>query len=365
MKGSAKKGIYLVVGLAGGLFLLWFLFRSVDPQKLWVALRSANLFWLTLTLVPLLGSFVLRIHRWKYVVRAVEPHATFRQMFSATQIGFLANFTLPARAGEFVRAIALARLAKTSFSKSMATVTLDRVNDLIGLLFVIVVALSSYQPAGSIAIPGELFDRAEDILMPAAAYWIGMGAAVGLLIGVISALVLLYLFQDLAFRLSDACLGLVSKKLAHRVRGLLEQFAEGLHIFRSGSDILKSVGFSLITWVAFLGIGQCVLEAFAVDCPWYTIFVLQAGIAVAISVPGAPGFVGQFHVPVVAGLIMVAPNVPLEKDLAVAIVIHLVNVAAVFALGIGCLFLEGFSLTQLSRESEAIQDSAESDPAAS
>src|SRR5690606_14395379 len=109
--------------------------------------------------IPVVLSFYVRILRWKYVVRATAP-ASFRSMFSATQIGFLANFTLPARAGEFIRPLVLSRLVGIPFSKSLALTSLDRVTDLFGLVAVMIVAGLAFQPTESVPVPKELLGRA-------------------------------------------------------------------------------------------------------------------------------------------------------------------------------------------------------------
>ena len=96
-------------------------------------------------LVPIALSFITRIYRWGYIVRAVEPNASFRSMFSATQIAFLVNFTVGMRSGEFVRPLVLSRLTGVSFSKAFATNMLDRIADLVGLIVVLSITLVAFQ----------------------------------------------------------------------------------------------------------------------------------------------------------------------------------------------------------------------------
>ena len=93
------------------------------------------------------------------------------------------------------------------------------------------------------------------------------------------------------------------------------------------------------------------LRAFDIHVPWYGPFVLQLLLAIFISPPGAPGFVGQFHFPIVIGLVMVAPDVDVSKAKALAIVAHLLNLIPVYAIGLFCLFWERFGFVELTRES--------------
>jgi len=363
LRTRIKQTIQGAIGLAIGVFILWWMFQGTSWAGLKRSFGEMRWGWIVLAVTFIGVSFLGRVKRWSYVVRAAEPRASFRSMFSATQIGFLANFTLPARIGELVRAIVLARLTGLAVARSFALVALDRVNDLIGLIAVMAIALLAYRPEKNIEIPGELFRSDSPILIPASAYHTGaLGAAV-FLVAVITVFVLLYVSKKLVLRVSDGIFGFLSARLSFfkpaasacgRLGGwshhLLEQFAQGLDVFRSAPDMAKSVGYNLATWACFVAVLQCMLFAFGIESPWYTVFVMQAALAIAISVPGTPGFVGQFQVPLVASLKLVSPEVSYDDALALAILTHAINAGMVIVTGLGCLQLEGLHLLQLSDE---------------
>lgn len=351
-----KRFAHTLAGLAIGLGLMWWLFRGTDWGEVGRAIRNANPFWLVMTQVLTLATFYTRILRWRYVVRTAKP-VRFRHMFSATQIGFLANFTLPGRVGELVRALLLSRLGRLPVSKCIAMVALDRVNDLIGLLAVILVTVLAYTPTGDVVIPARTLGW--EIHFAATTIQTGeilSAVALGLIILI---LVLLYVTQSFVLRLSDACLGLVSKRLAEWGHHFLEQFAEGLHIFRSAGDMAKSISFSLLTWTLFMLILVSMLAAFDIHYPWYLPFVMQTMLAVAISIPGAPGFVGQFHAPLVITLMMLLPGMDDAKAKAFAIVAHLGAVLPVLVVGIICLMMEQVNLVELTHETAQAESGLE------
>ena len=350
-----KRSFKVLAGLAVGLLLLWLLFRGTSFSEFWASVRRARIGWFLAAWVPLALTFFVRIERWRYIVHAVNPEASYRSMFSSTQIGFLANFAFPARIGEFVRALVLARMAGMPVTRALAMVTLDRVTDLVGLLATVGVALVAFRPS-DVAIPGELWGGEEDFVVRASVLEAGGGMLTLALIGLVAALVLLYVKRDLALRVSDACLGLVSKKLAARIHEMLEHFADGLHVFRSISDMAKSNGFSLVTWALFLVTTECLVKAFGIALPWYGVFVVQAMVALGIAVPVVPGGIGQFQAGVVAGLIMVAPDVAFADALAVGMALYLINLIQIAAFGVFCLQLEGLSLAALGRETSQVRE---------
>lgn len=349
-----KRAIQVSIGLAIGLGLLWLLFRDTNWHEVGTAIREIHIGWFLIAQIPLWLSFPIRVQRWTYIVRVAKP-VSFKNMFSATQIGFLANFTLPGRAGEAIRALVLTRLADIKFSKSFAMVALDRVTDLFGLIAVILVAIVAYQPEQDVTIPAETFGTPGAITFSVTQYRIGAISAGVFLFIVVGAFAFLYVNRSIVIRLTKFLVGLVSKTLAQRLCEMLDHFADGLHIFRSPVDMSKSILFSLLTWGTSLVFLTCMLEAFGIDYPWYTGVVMQAILSFFISAPGAPGFVGQFHVPIVITLVMLVPGIDVDRAKAVAIVIHLLNLPPIGILGVHALLTEHVGLFQLRKESRALQ----------
>ena len=347
---NAKKLFQILLGLGIGAFLLWLVFRHTDWGRVFTEIRGVKTAWLLVSQAVLWGTFFVRVQRWSYIVRASDD-ASFRSMFSATQIGFLVNFTLPGRIGEVVRAVVLGRLAELPFSKCLAMVALDRMTDVIGLIAVLLVSAVAFRPAQDIVLPAEIYTRP----IPANLIRSGAVGASVFLLAVMGALVLLYVNQKLLLRVSDRCLGVLSKRLAGAVHRLLEQFAEGLHVFRSAGDMAKAILFSLITWGLMVLSGAFALAAFGFTWPWYAPFMVLALGAAITMLPAAPGFVGQLHFAVVVALCLVMPDLEPAEAKAAAIVMHLLNLFPIAVLGVFCLVRENLGFGELVRRSAQAQ----------
>ncbi len=348
-----KKRIQVVIGIALAGLLLWWAFRGMDVREMGAALRGMHWGWMGLAFAGVLVSFFTRVLRWRYIVRTAKP-VSFRHMFSATQIGFLANFVLPGRAGEVVRALVLGRLEQLPFSKCFAFVALDRVTDLVGLITVMLLSMLTYRPPQVSELPPDFPAWAAALVRPGAIRAATFSAS-GVLVVLVGVLALLYMNQGLALRMAGACVGLVSKRLVAPVHDLLHHFAEGLQVFRSAADMAKSLFFSLVTWAIFGITYIAILYAFDLDAPWYAACIVLSLIAVAISLPGAPGFIGQFHAAIVAAMLITMPSINLDVARAVAIMAHLVNLIPVVLVGLYCLYLEGFGLIELRRQTESAE----------
>lgn len=353
-----KKKLQIAAGFLLGIFLVWFLFRGTDWGRVGSDIAGANWAWLGIGFAAVFASFFTRAQRWAYIVRTAKPVA-FGVLFNATQIGFLANYTLPARAGEVIRALVLSRRAAIPFPKCFAFVALDRVTDLIGLLAVLIITIMFYRPEHAVVLPAgmQLPDFAQPLLEPdkirAGTQLTGLGLTV-----IIAGMVLLYIKQNLFLRITHAVLRVFHLRLADWACGLLRHFAEGMHVFRSARDMALAIGWSLVTWALASLSFVAFIAAFHINAPWYACFVVLAVMSIAISLPGAPGFVGMYHMGVMLPLFMLVPGVPEDTARAVAIMAHLVNLVSVVIVGIYSLQREHVGLLALQHEGEEAAEQA-------
>ncbi|MBI5091540.1 MAG: flippase-like domain-containing protein [Candidatus Hydrogenedentes bacterium] len=99
-----KKYIQSGVGVLIGVALVYFAFKDTNWGEVFASIRHVSPGWLVISICIAVASFFTRAQRWAYIVRVAQP-VSFRHLFSATQIGFLVNFTIPVRLGELVRAL--------------------------------------------------------------------------------------------------------------------------------------------------------------------------------------------------------------------------------------------------------------------
>lgn len=351
-----KKHLQLVCGMLIGILLLWFLFKDTHWPAVWEAWKNAHVWWLLLCLLTVLSSFVIRVWRWKYIVNPVV-RIPFVRLFSATQIGFLGNFVLPARIGELVRALVLSRSQGIPLPKTMAFVAVDRFTDLFGLIVVFVITLAVFHPSHDIYLPQDLHNLYAGPISQGMIRGAVISMTLLLLFGAVCVMALL-LQKDLILSLNDKIMGRISAPLAHWTRRMFAHFAEGMQVMISWRDLAKASAVSMLLWASFALAHYCGYKAFGLETPWYTPFVILSLLSVFISIPGPPGFIGPFHAGIVGGLILVNPSIDLDTARAIAIFGHLFNLLPVVAVGVACLSFERLRLLDLSREGGAMEEDA-------
>lgn len=338
MKAAINKAIRIIFGVILGSGIIWVLFRNTDWGIVYAKIKGSNIWWLLLSQTFAWASHFFRIQRWSYVVRARQP-VSFRSMFSATQIGFLINFTIPARLGEVVRAYILSRLARFPVSQALAMVSLDRINDVIALLLILLISALSFPTDKNIEFGAGMFSPEPFIISNQLITSTTISIAIFFFV-ILLLLVIIYLNQSIIIRLIHFCITPLSTKLADYFCKLVKNFADGLHIFRSYTDMTKSLFFSLVTWGMYLLSLATILAAFNYDFPWYAPFLILSLVSILISFPLLPGAIGQYHFAFIVGLVVTSPYLSLNEIKAGAIVAHVFSLIPIAGLGFFCLFRE-------------------------
>jgi uncharacterized membrane protein YbhN (UPF0104 family) len=257
--------------------------------------------WLLPGLAALTVQFLLRSVRWSRLLTATAyRHVPVRRVIEPLLVGYLGNNLLPARAGEAVRAVLVARREDLGLGEVAATVITERVLDLVTLLAV-----------GAVAV------------------WLATGGVGGIGIGLLVAGLGGLIGVRIAARQADKrgwFDRLPSSRLVGLVRGLLTTLGR-LPV----TILLLSGGFSLLAWACDAVLMLSVGRAVGVELPVLGAIAIGAGAVVGTAAPSAPGFVGTYELAALAGgaSVGLAPEVVLP----VAIVAHLMGLVPVSLAG--------------------------------
>ena len=101
----------LWAGLAISALFIYLAFREVDVARIWTVFRSADPLLILLVTLVTLFQYVIRTWRSGLLLEPIKKTG-FLNRLSAVLLGFAANFVLPARLGELVRANSLGQAEK-------------------------------------------------------------------------------------------------------------------------------------------------------------------------------------------------------------------------------------------------------------
>jgi uncharacterized membrane protein YbhN (UPF0104 family) len=121
----------LLLGISGA--LMWYAVRGQNLASIGHYIRTANYFWLGLSLLISALGYLSRAYRWQMQLNASRTPAPFWQVYHAMMVGYLANLVLP-RMGEVIRCSVLRRTAGVPVQVALGTVVTERVIDVLMLL---------------------------------------------------------------------------------------------------------------------------------------------------------------------------------------------------------------------------------------
>jgi uncharacterized protein (TIRG00374 family) len=320
------RSLRIAASLFVSAFFLWLAARGVSWPEVGASLREARWAYLILMTLPAAAAVYLRAIRWGILVRAVAP-VGLQPLVSATAIGFAANMVLPLRAGEVLRPWLLARRQPIELASALATVALERLFDMATLL---------------------LFFGFATLMLPLPPEWRGYG---WLFAGSFAVLALLLIALQKApgpvFALFTTALAPFPARIVTPMRGALQQFADGLAGLGSLAAVAATLALSLTVWVVIalsFGFG---LSAFALDVPWIpAALATSTFVAIAVAIPGGPGFVGTFQ----AGCVMALAIYDVPKSLAFSysVLTHVAQFVGTVGLGLYFFIREDFSIREVS-----------------
>jgi uncharacterized protein (TIRG00374 family) len=291
--------------------------------------------WLALALALILATYVGRAMRWEIMLRPLTSKVRLWRLVVATCIGFTA-VVLFGRAGEPVRPYLIARKEGVSFSSQVAAWLVERILDLLMVLFIFGIALTQISRSG--IQPGPHIQSALE--------------AAGLLAGITGALSLAlllglrYFRGSIRTRLMDS-LSFLPDPIHQRVSRFLHAFEEGMQSTQRQSFVWLLVAYTVIEWLVVAGSFFCVFRAFPATAGMrVTDVIIALGFVCFGSVLQIPGVGGGMQIATVLVLTEFY-GVSLEAASGIALVLWIITFVVIVPLGLVLAFHEGIKWRSL------------------
>ncbi|MBK9170257.1 MAG: flippase-like domain-containing protein [Bryobacterales bacterium] len=326
--------------------MLWIKYRSgweFDWGLAGHTIAGADWAWLGAACVLNVGTYWGRTIRWAVMIRPLRPQPSHAAIFQATLIGFTA-LVLIGRPGEFIRPYLIAVKEKVPVTSQLAAWGLERIFDILAVLAIFGIGLSQVNRSAATVGP-----TLEWVLQVGGMFV----AAVSLMC--LTLLILIRSYSEWARRRIGEALSFLAEHHLARVQKLVGSFLDGMESIRTPGALAALVGYTVFEWVLIVGCFFCTMKAFPGigDFGWMDILILVGFVAFG-AVVQLPGIGGGMQA--VAALILHELfAVPVERALAVAMVIWAVNFLVIVPIGLPLALREGLNwgrLREISREAE-------------
>jgi uncharacterized protein (TIRG00374 family) len=337
-----KKAIRVGVSLALMVVLLAIFLWNVDFKEVGRSLAGADLQMLIAASLIALFAYWLRSLRWKFILRPVG-RVRLSSVLLTTAVGYAALSLLPARMGDLIRPLLLARREKIPASASLASILTERVFDLwsVVLFFLVFIIWPPEMP--------NLDENARHSLevLSLSGYVVGAGLLIGTFI-----LLGLFRYQERFVELLTRPIGWIKASWRQPAANFFNHFLDGLRVLQRPRDLIITTVASIFMWYVICWQVRFTLLAFDIDLPLRAAYLIVTMAVIGLAVP-TPGGVGGFHKATQVGMTLFF-GIGLNEATGIAIAYHAICFVPITIIGLLCLPLLGVNLREVkSIEPEA------------
>lgn len=319
-------------GLLISALFVFLALRNVELARMWIVIRSANLFFLFLVIVLTFLQFVMRAWRWRILLEPIKSTG-FLHRLSTILIGFGANCIFPARLGEFARANYLGHLERIRGSSAFGTLVVERLFDGFTLLLILLIGLLGTTFTGEWrAISGSLRATGFFLLF---LYIILMLMLVG------------FKYKTHRFiELLDRFLFFIPRHIRPKILDTIWNFSMGIVLVKNPVKWFQIIFYSLLIWFVNLYQVEMIEQALGLKLPFIAAFLIMAMASLGVMIPSAPGYIGTFHLSVQYGFLFY--GIGHEEALSAAVLWHGVVFFPTLIFGLLAFLLLQISFNRLS-----------------
>jgi uncharacterized protein (TIRG00374 family) len=313
--------------------LTWFL-HDADLGQMSEKLGEADPALLLLSVGLALLGYWFRIWRWQLILRPVAAVGHGNAMI-ATCIGYAAMTLLPARMGDILRPVLLARRERFPISASLASILTERVFDLWTVIMFFLLFL---------IWPPEMVmqDSSPELrLITLGGYVVGAGVVAGTLV-----LLGLFRYQERFIKIMTAPIGKLVPRWQQPIANFMGHFLDGLRVLQRPRDLVLTLSASALVWYTIYWQLKVALAAFSIELELRACFFLVAASVIGLAIP-TPGAVGGFHkaMELALGLFVGTSSAQLVKSFVVAH--HAICFLPITLVGLACIPILGMSFGQV------------------
>ncbi len=328
---TVRIGVSLVLMVALLAFFLW----NVDFDLVVTGLQQANPWLVALAAGLALLSYWARVLRWMLILRPVAK-VRHSSALLATAVGYAAITLLPARMGDILRPVILAKRDRFPVSAGLASILTERVFDLWTVVLFFMVFLI-WPP---LMIDLDANAEANLQLLRITGYAVAAVLAAGTIV-----LLGLFSYQERFVEVLSKPLARFAPSWREPFANFLNHFLDGLRVLQRPRDLLITMTASFVLWYIIFWQVKVTLMAFGLDLPLRVSFFVVTLAVIGLAIP-TPGGVGGFHKATQIGLTTFF-GVELNLATAIAIVYHAICFIPITIIGLMCLPLLGMRFSDM------------------
>lgn len=270
---SVSKLIKFIFSFFLSVLGLYYAFNKVDVSQLWFYLKTANTFYIVLSILLIIFSVAIRAERWQLLLEPFQK-ISFRPLFSSTMIGYFGNAVMPFRFGELLRAYSISTTRKIDVSAAFGTILLERLLDMLGLVFTMFI-FSWFYPFEHGGKNAMIIVGVSSISLFCFILWLGI--------------------KQSGFFLNVKKLSFLKATLIQRLLTIMNKIVDGITSIKDTKHIGQIIIHTIFIWVVYFFATYSVILATNISINWVGVGVILVSTSLALAIPAAPGGIGTYH----------------------------------------------------------------------
>ena len=270
---SVSKIIKFIFSFFLSVLGLYYAFNKVDVSQLWFYLKTANIFYIVLSILLIIFSVAIRAERWQLLLEPFQK-ISFRPLFSSTMIGYFGNAVMPFRFGELLRAYSISTTRKIDVSAAFGTILLERLLDMLGLVFTMFI-FSWFYPFEHGGKNAMIIVGVSSISLFCFILWLGI--------------------KQSGFFLNVKKLSFLKATLIQRLLTIMNKIVDGITSIKDTKHIGQIIIHTIFIWVVYFFATYSVILATNISINWVGVGVILVSTSLALAIPAAPGGIGTYH----------------------------------------------------------------------
>ncbi|MBT6226372.1 MAG: flippase-like domain-containing protein [Candidatus Scalindua sp.] len=301
----------LVLGTIVSTIFIYFSFQGVELDKALRGIKDTNYIFLIPAIALFLIPPLLKSLRWGIILSPIES-VSLKRLIPIICVGQMAVVMIPMRLGELMRPYLLSSEREISLSSSIATIFVERIFDLLTVLSISFLVV---------------FCTGDSVWFARAGY------SLLVIIVVLILFVLLSHFRtETMLKLFNPLLNKLPGRFHVKIESLVHAFVTGFKIISSPKKLIYTLILSFLIWGCF-GLGIFMLLRFCnFQLSPIVAFVILISTVIGVSLPTAPGMVGNFHYATIVALALF--GISKSEALSFSILYHLTAIGKHILLGL-------------------------------
>ncbi|MDR2683128.1 MAG: flippase-like domain-containing protein [Dysgonamonadaceae bacterium] len=295
MANPFSKLLKIIIPLALGMVILYFLYRKTDFNELWYYIKGANWWILSFSLIFGLMGNIFRGIRWNLLIKPLGYQPKTSHLVYAVLGSYAVNFAIP-RAGEIWRCGMVSKKEKIPISKLIGTILIDRLFD--------VVMVGLFVLAAFVCNVKVFYKNRDSFNFPA---WLtSPGIYIGLVAIAAFCIAVLVLFK--------------SNRVVQKIRNFLISMGKDMLQVWKMKEKVRFMFYTFCIWISYFFYFYITFYAFDFTAPLGIaagLFVFAVS-SISMSIPSNGGL-GPWQAAVVFGLCAYMVNIGQAKAFATAV----------------------------------------------